>query len=301
MGWITSRSHFYMNPRRALGLIVLVPMIAAGCSHRLAADSQGGEDAFRLPEIGDVRGDGPPHPRDRHRLDLSDAEPRLHPLSETGNSPYEIAGRHFTPLIEATGYRATGVASWYGRKFHGQPTSSGEIYDMYQMTAAHRILPLPSYVKVTNVDSGAVAIVKVNDRGPFRDDRLIDLSWAAAVKLGADISGTINVHIEALQAERSGNTAILKAPPDRPKSRGGYQLFLQAGAFTDELNAQELRRRLIQAGVDAVEISSHARDGGIMFRVRIGPLPDQLAVEKQQKLLATRFQTKGRLVYERHN
>jgi len=296
IGTIASEKPCWTN-HLAVSLVVLSMVVAAGCSHRLAADGQTVTSAGRLPEIGDIRGDGPPHARELHRLNLTDAEPRVHRLSETGNAPYEIGGRRFTPLMEASGYRATGVASWYGRKFHGQTTSSGEIYDMYQMTAAHRILPLPSYVKITNLDNGKEAVVKVNDRGPFRDDRLIDLSYAAAVKLGADVAGTIDVQIEALKPR--GDVASSRA--DERTSVPAYQMYLQVGAFSDELNAQQFREQLIQAGVRSVEISTHTQDRGILFRVRIGPLPDQQALSEQQLMLSTRFRTEGRVVFERRD
>lgn len=193
-------------------LLLLQGLLLTGCIG--TAISQEGES--RLSEIGDVRGDGPPRSVDRQRLVLDDALPQRLAPSATGNAPYVLAGRTFTPLKSGTGYVATGVASWYGKKFHGRRTSSGEAYDMYAMTAAHRILPLPSFVRVTNLVSGRQAVLKVNDRGPFRGDRLIDLSYAAAVKLGADVNGTINVRVEVVEPSPDESSAsVVATVPER--------------------------------------------------------------------------------------
>lgn len=134
--------------------------------------------------------------------EVLDAVPSDEPFAEIGNkSPYSVNGRFYYVMEDPTHYRARGVASWYGKKFHGRKTSSGEVFDMYSMTAAHRNLPLPTYLEVTNLDDGNVAIVRVNDRGPFVDDRLIDLSYAAAVKLGFADAGTANVEVRAITGD----------------------------------------------------------------------------------------------------
>ncbi len=153
---------------------------------------------------------------------IEDATPRDEPFSDLGNkSPYSVNGRFYYVMEDPTHYRARGKASWYGNKFHGRKTSSGESFDMYAMTAAHRNLPLPTYLEVTNLDNGNVAIVKVNDRGPFVDDRLIDLSYAAAVKLGMMEKGTAPVEVRAvtgagvdqarLQTAKDGEAARVQA------------------------------------------------------------------------------------------
>ncbi|MEM7376073.1 MAG: septal ring lytic transglycosylase RlpA family protein [Pseudomonadota bacterium] len=134
--------------------------------------------------------------------EVLDAVPTEEPFADLGNkSPYSVNGRFYYVMEDPTHYRARGVASWYGRKFHGRKTSSGEVFDMYSMTAAHRNLPLPTYLEVTNLDNGQVAIVRVNDRGPFVDDRLIDLSYAAAIKLGLADAGTANVEVRAITGD----------------------------------------------------------------------------------------------------
>lgn len=131
--------------------------------------------------------------------DVPDAVPRVEPLARSGNRPtYEVWGKTYHVLSDANGYEKSGRASWYGEKFHGYATASGEIYDMYKMTAAHRSLPLPTYARVTNLDNNRSVIVKVNDRGPFHDDRLIDLSYAAAARLDILRNGTGRVSVEAI-------------------------------------------------------------------------------------------------------
>src|SRR3990170_3920862 len=144
--------------------------------------------------------DGPgaqPPPVEAARI--ADAVPKPEPRSRGGNRPYTVMGRQYVPLADARGYRERGVASWYGRKFHGRQTSNGETYDMHAMTAAHKTLPLPSYVRVRNLENGRSAIVRVNDRGPFLNNRIIDLSYAAASKLGIAGTGTGLVEVEAVE------------------------------------------------------------------------------------------------------
>ena len=159
---------------------------------------------------GYYRGDGPggPPPVDLDRL--ADAKPRLEPLNPGANTPYTALGRRYVPYTSLKPYRARGVATWYGRKFHGKRTASGERYDMYAMTAAHPILPIPSYVRVTNLANGRSVVVRINDRGPFHADRLIDLSYAAAYKLGYAAAGSATVEVEAILPERSARLGAIE-------------------------------------------------------------------------------------------
>ena len=129
---------------------------------------------------------------------IADARPRSEPLNRGANSPYTALGRKYVPYQSLTPYRQRGIATWYGRKFHGKPTSSGERYDMYAMTAAHTLLPIPSYVRVTNLSNGRSIVVRVNDRGPFHPERIIDLSYTAAYKLGFVNAGSAQVEVEAI-------------------------------------------------------------------------------------------------------
>jgi rare lipoprotein A len=155
---------------------------------------------------GYYRDDGPPA-RPPAQLDrVVDAVPRAEPLHKSANRPYEALGKKYTPMTSVQPFRQRGLASWYGKRYHGQKTSSGETYDMYAMTAAHPTLPIPSYARVTNVANGKSVVVRINDRGPFRDGRVIDVSYVAAHKLGFIQAGQARVEVEAIVP---GRTAAL--------------------------------------------------------------------------------------------
>lgn len=229
---------------------------------------------------GYYKDDGPPrrHPVDIHGI--PDAVPRNEPPSKTGNNTYVALGQQYTPLSSAAGYRERGTASWYGKKFHGKRTSSGEPYDMFAMTAAHRTLPLPSYVKVTNLRNGKTVVVRVNDRGPFLHRRLIDLSYAAAYKLGIIGSGTGYVEVSSL----SVNSARFANPsPDRSNKApvkdllgDAERFYVQFGAFSQSANAESLIRKLQQIGIRFAHIQQ-GDDG--YFRVRSGPFSSAATAE----------------------
>jgi rare lipoprotein A len=225
---------------------------------------------------GYYQNDGPPK---RSRVDLStitDPVPRPEPRSDSGNDPYIVFGKTYYPLREAKDYRERGIASWYGKKFHGKRTSSGEPYDMYAMTAAHRTLPLPSYVRVRNLANGNAVVVRVNDRGPFLHNRLIDLSYAAAFKLGILSTGTGVVEVEALTVETNAIVPVNSKEIDNnlhsPSADKFPQLYMQVGAFRNWQNAATLRSRLAAARFDPVFIQSEVRENVRFYRVRVGPI-----------------------------
>jgi rare lipoprotein A len=210
--------------------------------------------------------------------DVADAVPRAEPRARYGNhSPYEVFGRKYHVLTSSKGYRERGTASWYGSKFHGRRTSSGEPYDMHLATAAHRSLPLPTYAEVTNLDNGRTVIVKINDRGPFKDGRIIDLSYGAALRLGMIATGTARVEVRAIDVESGERYAAAAAP--RPaagaqdKSEAGT--WLQAGAYGRRAGAEELAGQLRRADVKPVSI----HDAGSLFRVWLGPYSSAAEVE----------------------
>ncbi len=225
---------------------------------------------------GYYQNDGPPK---RSKVDLStitDPVPRPEPRSDSGNDPYIVFGKTYYPLREAKDYRERGIASWYGKKFHGNRTSSGEPYDMYAMTAAHRTLPLPSYVRVRNLANGHAVIVRVNDRGPFLHNRIIDLSYAAALKLGIVSTGTGVVEVEALTVETNAAIPISTKEIDsdlRSSNPAKFpQLYMQVGAFRNWQNAASLRSRLSEARFGSVFIQSEVREDVRFYRVRVGPI-----------------------------
>jgi rare lipoprotein A len=176
-----------------------------------------------LPPAGSGRGayyqdDGPGDAPPEGLYDIPDAEPKVEPYTQRGNRPYVVFGKPYAPFTDARPFKQRGIGSWYGKKFHGQKTSSGEIYDMYKMTAAHPTLPLPSYVRVTNLSNGKQVIVRVNDRGPFHSGRIIDLSYTAALKLGYIAKGSAELEVERLLPDEIAqiNSARQGRPADSP-------------------------------------------------------------------------------------
>lgn len=205
---------------------------------------------------------------------IPDAEPKLEPLHKFANRPYTVLGQTYTPDVSGKPYQARGTASWYGRKFHGQRTSSGETYDMYAMTAAHPTLPIPSYVRVANPKTGKAVIVRVNDRGPFHADRLIDLSYTAAHKLGIVGVGSGPVEVESIDPANWAPAPTLAAPseekPQRVASAEGAGYWLQLGAFSVQANAEQLLAKLkLELGGLADALRIQTVDG--LYRLRAGP------------------------------
>jgi rare lipoprotein A len=221
---------------------------------------------------------------------IPDAVPRAEPPHRYANRPYSVLGRDYVPLKPGAPYRATGIASWYGRKFHGQKTSIGETYDMYAMTAAHPTLPIPSYARVTNPANGKSVVVRVNDRGPFLHSRVIDLSYAAAWKLGYVGSGSTQVVVESVGPGRDSPppaappvdddelmrriAAAESAPQVLPEIADARGIYLQLGAFSNADNAEALRGRLARELGNLAE-RLVVRTGGGMYRVQIGPWADR--------------------------
>ena len=215
---------------------------------------------------------------------IEEPTPRVEEKSPFGNPPYyEVDGVVYHVLSSGAGYSETGIASWYGQKFHGRRTSSGEVYDMYQYTAAHKTLPLPSYARVTNIDTGDSVIVKINDRGPFVKNRIIDLSYAAAKKLGYDHHGTARVEVTVLASPGGPQKAVnpdgeLEIPP-MEQQHDNAKLFVQVGAFSDEMRADTLASRLRDYFKQPISLTPVNVNGQKLHRVRIGPLYDARAAE----------------------
>lgn len=274
--------HSQVRPLKAMrwGCVLAVVVLLSACS------------SSRTPG-GYYRGDAPP---DDH-LDIAmiiDAVPAVEPLCASCNDPYVISGERYTPYDNHTMYRERGIASWYGKKFHGRPTASGERYDMYAASAAHKTLPLPSYARVTNLANGHSIIVKVNDRGPFHGDRIIDLSYAAAKKIGLVASGTGFVEVIALNPRHhqpvdetnppeslpSPLTAALEKPVD---TRLPTPVYLQVGVYSRGANAEEMLIKLLNQGVEPVSIAQNKAEVGAVYTVRVGPLSDSRHVQQAQQ------------------
>jgi rare lipoprotein A len=234
----------------------------------------------------EVRGDGPPSGSARIPDLPGDAVPRRESRSKYGNGPvYEVLGKRYEVMPSSKGYRERGVASWYGKKFHGNLTSNREVYDMYKMTAAHKTLPLPTYVRVTNLQNDKSIIVRVNDRGPFVHNRIIDLSYAAALKLDMVKDGTSMVEVTAInldapQGDQPVRIADPPAPPETGSRAGSLQqgrshdIFVQVGAFGERANAERRLGALSVAGIEKAFIHEEETNGQALYRVRIGPVAD---------------------------
>jgi rare lipoprotein A len=240
---------------------------------------------------------------------IPDAVPRDEPLHRFANRPYSALGLNFVPLTEHRPFRQRGRGSWYGRKFHGQKTSSGEPYDMYGMTAAHATLPIPSYARVTHLASGRSVVVRVNDRGPFKPGRVIDLSWTAAAKLGYVNDGSAEVEVEAVFAPGSAGDLLARRAAGQPEiarpapgpaasaapaddviaalaaddaPTDGH--WLQLGAFSTLDNAQALSRRIAAALGELADRISVSSDGD-RHRVRAGPFGSRDAAQGAARAL----------------
>ena len=195
--------------------------------------------------------------------------------SKRGNpSSYVVFGKRYYVLDSSDGFVQRGIASWYGTKFHGRSTSSGEIYNMHAMTAAHKTLPIPVYVHVKNLDNGRSLVVKVNDRGPFVAGRIIDLSYAAAKKLGVDGPGTANVEIRTVGPGQIQQANVVRTVPLNQDLQPDVPLFIQMGSFSSHVNASNLVQTLQNANESTANISRLQTESGYFYRVRVGPLFD---------------------------
>ncbi len=244
------------------------------------------------------RDSGPSSPVDVSHI--PDAVPKHEKRTRAGNpSTYVVLGKRYHVLNSSRGFTQRGIASWYGNKFHGHKTSNGEIYDMYAMTAAHKTLPIPCYVQVTNLNNGKQVTVRVNDRGPFHENRIIDLSYAAARKLGITANGTGLVEIRtvepgqpATQSASNGAPSTRTPQANRPAPVAATAkplLYLQLGSFIELDNAESLRAQLLINNVNAAAIQTTTVDRRSIYRVRIGPIN---TVEEADRL-ATQISSLG--------
>ena len=242
-------------------VLIIIALLVSACTlapEKVARKERGG--AYYLD-------DGPPSEEASGAKDIPDAIPREEPRSRIGNSPYTVFGKRYYPIHSALGYREVGEASWYGKKFHGRKTSSGETYDMYKMTAAHKTLPLPTYVQVRRIDTGDTVVVRVNDRGPFLKGRIIDLSYVAARKIGLVQLGKAAVEVTAIKTI------------DQKSDLEQTGLFLEAARFRLPENAENLRERLLKSDIAAVNIIAEDVGKIVYYRVRVGPINDDQKVD----------------------
>ncbi len=271
-------------------LLILIALTLAACRAnppKQSADTQSerpvsSDESIRTPPPTSggsyLPGDGPGADTPANLQNIPDAVPHAEPLHRYANRPYTVMGKNYTPLMSTGSYKEQGVASWYGKKFHGQKTSIGETYDMYGMSAAHTTLPIPSYAKVTNLANHKSVIVRINDRGPFMHDRIIDLSYTAAAKIGIIGNGQGMVEVESLKADDNAPapiSPIYKEPiqvstlPDETPIATSGKVYLQLGAFNSQSGAEEFLRSMRKKLSDTGKQLSMARKNG-MFKVRIG-------------------------------
>ena len=315
-----------MAVSRILPAVIVLSALMAGCSstgeqhsliplpwhHKTAArDPKIDADLPKLPAAGSGRGgyyqdDGPGDNPPPGLMNTPDAMVKFEPYLKGGvNKAYSVFGTTYTPLINDEPYSQRGVATWYGVKFHGQRTSSGEPYDMYKMTAAHPTLPIPSYARVTSLESGKSVVVRINDRGPFHSDRVIDLSYTAALKLGLLSKGSHQVQVDRMfpndptrvatvRREAASAAQAVPAPADisalmledrmaddgpvavRAQAKSGY--YLQLGAYKLPGKAQEMSAKLIQAGLESNSLQVIA--AGAVNRLLRGPFESRAAAQK---------------------
>ena len=219
---------------------------------------------------------------------IPDAVPRAEPRSKYGNpESYVVFGKRYHVMKDSRGFSQRGIASWYGKKFHGRKTSNGETYDMYAMTAAHKELPLPAYVEVTNLKNKRRIIVRVNDRGPFHENRIIDLSYSAARKLDIVKNGTglVEIRIVGHNGEISTEDSVSQAAPVRTAAteKGIDGFYIQVGAFINAVNAKRFQNRITSLSKNNVEISEALVNGQTVYRVQIGPINN---VETADRIVA---------------
>ncbi|MGI9298427.1 MAG: septal ring lytic transglycosylase RlpA family protein [Gammaproteobacteria bacterium] len=220
--------------------------------------------------------DGPPDFTPEDLAAVADAVPKAEKIIAATTRPYTALGKKWTPHAAVRPYRERGIASWYGKRYHGRPTASGEIYDMFKMTAAHPLLAIPSYARVTRADTGASVVVRINDRGPFLRGRVIDLSFAAAHRLGLAKKGAGEVVVEAIvpdgiRVDNSSAAAAQTAPPEQgapSESFAAEFVYIQLGAFSVSENAEKQRRRL-QNALPRMRNTIYRRDD--LYLLLIGP------------------------------
>jgi len=304
-----------LNPRWATVLLLAALLTACGSTPKRSSPPE------RAPSGsggGYYLDDGPGANAPANIEAIPDAVPKIEPLGRGTMRPYTVMGRNYTPMTRLEPYKARGIASWYGRRYHGKQTSSGEIYDMYAMTAAHTVLPIPSYVRVTNVANGKSVVLRVNDRGPFIDNRLIDLSYTAAYKLGILGAGSGMVDVESIIPGQSpaapqpatelpkapapgqpvvaviDNTPVSSAPLPPPSAvpatpavatpavtaaAAASGPYLQFGAFGVQANAESYLARL-QAQADWLAGTLRIEQSGGVYRVQAGPYASEAAARE---------------------
>ncbi len=248
---------------------------------------------------GYLAGDGPDENVPAHLDTTPDAEPRAEPLHRYANRPYKALGKEYVPLTSVGNYKERGIASWYGKKFNGQRTSIGETYDMYAMSAAHTTLPVPSYARVTNLANHKSVIVRINDRGPFMHDRIIDLSYAAAYKLGIIGAGSAEVEVESLKPDAVVSpvasiepvqvTPLESPAASAPVAVSGVAATAPAGVAATPVASADAARNSVYLQLGAFKTETSAKQFMAKMQAKLGRIPQKLAIQRQDGLLRVRL------------
>ena len=283
--------HCYNTPSfPSLPITIIALVFLAGCSSIMRpgtfSDSTSSTTLNQKESGGYYLDDGPGDNPPPNLSSVPDAIPRIEPLRKSNMRPYVILGKTYTPMSTLGPYKERGIASWYGRRYHGKQTASGEVYDMYAMTAAHTTLPIPSYVRVTNIKNKKSIVVRINDRGPFLSSRLIDLSYTAAYKLDVLSGGSALVEVETILPGRQ--VTQLSTEPSPIKSEDSFnsssitetlsstnRIYLQLAAFSAYNNADTFLAHMRTAFPDLSSLLSITKKNGL-FKVHVGPYSNQL-------------------------
>lgn len=274
-----------------VGVLVVAGLYLVGCTTLPGGSHRSDQEQDR----------GPARPVDLSHV--QDAVPRPEVRTRAGNAnPYTVLGRTYHLLEDESDYKEQGIASWYGKKFHGRNTANGEVYDMYAMTAAHKKLPIPSYVRVTNLNNGRSVVVRVNDRGPFHDGRIIDLSYAAAQRLGFVAQGTAPVEVEIITPETPASVALNVVSYEETTATSADDTiagsaFLQVGAFSTEAAARLQADRVSALTGQKVLVLNPGDDQ--LYRVRVGPFIDTVQLHEVQEVLRRGEIDQAHIVYDR--
>ena len=297
------------GPARSCLIVAAAAAVLAGCGTAPRKESPPATTPAPVSapsKPGYYKDDGPGETPPANLDTIPEPVPRAEPLHRFANRPYSVFGREYVPATSLRPYKERGVASWYGRKFHGEKTSTGEVYDMYTMTAAHPTLPLPSYARVTNVATGKSVVVRVNDRGPFLHNRVIDLSYAAAHRVGIAQKGSGEVEVEAILPGTATMLAAAPLPPlATPASAAGAAIApspvepipapgaatgyaVQMGAFSSYANAQNFLEH-VQNQMATAQVEAKVRQVDGLFKVYVGPYADRDEARRVAQRLESAF------------
>lgn len=281
------------NFTQAIGLFLLITLVGCGSTSRYAGPgdpSKASTFSTKARGGGYYLDDGPPDNPPTNLHAIPDAIPRVESLRPANMRPYSALGQTFRPMTSLTPYREQGIASWYGRRYHGKPTASGETYDMFAMTAAHPTLPIPSYARVTNLSNGKSVIVRINDRGPFLANRIVDLSYTAAYKLDVLANGSVPVVVETIIPGMASSPQIKTVTASQP-AHAGNRIYLQLAAFGSANNAQSFLSQ-IRSELPSIKHKTDITNEGGLYKIRTGPYTNPETARKTAEEITQRIAVK---------